>query len=34
VEGNLRALERVEIKSRGRLYGDVFTAKFSVLEGA
>ncbi len=33
VEGNLRAQEVVEIKSKGKVLGDIFTNKFSVMEG-
>jgi cytoskeletal protein CcmA (bactofilin family) len=33
VEGILRALEILEIKSTGRILGDIFTPKFSVTEG-
>ena len=34
VEGNLFALELVEIKSKGRILGDIFTQKLTVSEGA
>jgi cytoskeletal protein CcmA (bactofilin family) len=34
VEGNLKALETVEMKSKGQLIGDIFTAKLTVTEGA
>jgi len=34
VEGNLRALELVEIKSKGRIWGDIFTQKLAVSAGA
>ncbi len=33
VEGNLRAEEVVEIKAKGRVLGDIFTNKLSVMEG-
>ena len=33
VEGNLKAQELVEIKSKGRIWGEIFTHKLSVLEG-
>lgn len=33
VEGNLRAQEVVEIKSKGKVLGEIFTNKFSVSEG-
>ncbi len=33
VEGNLRAQEVVEIKSKGKVLGDIFTNKFSVMGG-
>ncbi len=33
IEGNLRAEEIVEIKSKGQVYGDIFTNKLSILEG-
>ncbi len=32
-EGNLRAEEMVEIKSKGKVYGEIYTRKFSVIEG-
>ena len=34
VEGNLRARELVEIQSKGKVLGEIFTAKLSVTEGA
>ncbi len=34
VEGNLRAQELVEIKSRGKVLGDISTPQFVVTEGA
>jgi cytoskeletal protein CcmA (bactofilin family) len=34
VEGNLRAQEMVEIKSRGKVLGDISTPQFVVTEGA
>lgn len=33
VEGNLRAKELVEIQSKGKVHGGVFTPKLSVIEG-
>jgi cytoskeletal protein CcmA (bactofilin family) len=33
VEGNLRAKELVEIQSKGKVLGGVFTSKLSVIEG-
>jgi cytoskeletal protein CcmA (bactofilin family) len=33
VEGNLRAQEVVEIKAKGKVFGDIFTNKLSVREG-
>lgn len=33
VEGNLRAQEIVEIKATGKVQGDIFASKFSVMEG-
>ncbi len=34
VEGNLRAKELVEIQSKGKVRGEIFTDKLSVTEGA
>jgi cytoskeletal protein CcmA (bactofilin family) len=34
VEGNLRAKELVEIQSKGKVLGEIFTDKLSVAEGA
>jgi cytoskeletal protein CcmA (bactofilin family) len=34
VEGNLRAKELVEIQSKGKVIGEIFTDKLSVVEGA
>jgi cytoskeletal protein CcmA (bactofilin family) len=34
VEGNLRAQELVEIKSKGKVLGDIFSQKLVVIEGA
>jgi cytoskeletal protein CcmA (bactofilin family) len=34
VEGNLRAQELVEIKSKGKVTGDIFTPQLIVTEGA
>ena len=34
VEGILRAKESVEIKSKGKILGDIFTQKLTVIEGA
>src|SRR3989304_826753 len=33
IEGNLRAEEIVEIKSRGQVFGDIFANKLSIVEG-
>lgn len=33
IEGNLRAKEIVEIKSKGQVLGDIYTAKLTVIEG-
>jgi cytoskeletal protein CcmA (bactofilin family) len=33
VEGNLRAEEIVEIKSKGQVFGDISTNKLSIVEG-
>ena len=33
IEGNLRAQEIVEIKAKGKVLGDIFTNKFSLIEG-
>jgi cytoskeletal protein CcmA (bactofilin family) len=33
LEGNLKAEEMVEIKSKGKVYGEIYTKKFSVIEG-
>ena len=34
VEGNLRAKEIVEIRSKGQVSGDIFTNKLTIVEGA
>jgi cytoskeletal protein CcmA (bactofilin family) len=34
IDGNARAQELVEIKSKGRVWGDVFTPKLTIIEGA
>ncbi len=34
VEGSVRAPELVEIRSKGRVKGDIFTSNLSVIEGA
>lgn len=34
VDGNLRAKEIVEIKSKGRICGEIFTNKLTIAEGA
>jgi cytoskeletal protein CcmA (bactofilin family) len=34
VEGNLRVQEIVEIKATGKVFGDIFTNKISMAEGA
>ena len=33
VDGNVRAQELVEIKSKGRVFGDIFTPKLAIIEG-
>jgi cytoskeletal protein CcmA (bactofilin family) len=33
IEGNLRAKEIVEIKSKGQVYGDIHTSKLTIVEG-
>lgn len=33
-EGNLKAKEIVEIKSKGQVSGDIYTVKLSIVEGA
>lgn len=33
IEGNLKAEEIVEIKSKGQVYGDIFSNKLSIVEG-
>jgi cytoskeletal protein CcmA (bactofilin family) len=33
IEGNLRAQEIVEIKASGKVLGDIFTNKFSIIKG-
>lgn len=33
IEGNLRAKEIVEIKSKGRVFGDIHTGKLTIVEG-
>lgn len=33
VEGNLRAKEIVEIKSKGQVFGDIFTSKLTIVDG-
>ena len=33
IEGNLRAEEMFEIKSKGQVFGDIFANKLSILEG-
>jgi cytoskeletal protein CcmA (bactofilin family) len=34
VEGNLRGQEIIEIKATGKVFGDIFTKKISIAEGA
>ena len=34
VDGNVRAQELVEIKSKGKVLGDIFTPKLAIIEGA
>ena len=33
IEGNLRAKEIVEIKSKGQVYGEIHTSKLTIVEG-
>jgi len=34
MDGNTRAQELVEIKSKGKVLGDIFTQKLTIIEGA
>ena len=34
IDGNARAQELVEIKSKGKVLGDIFTPKLTIIEGA
>jgi cytoskeletal protein CcmA (bactofilin family) len=34
MDGNVRAQELVEIKSKGKVLGDIFTQKLTIIEGA
>jgi len=34
MDGNTRAQELVEIKSKGKVWGDIFTTKLTIIEGA
>jgi cytoskeletal protein CcmA (bactofilin family) len=34
MDGNVRAQELVEIKSKGKVLGDIFTQKLAIIEGA
>jgi len=34
MDGNVRAQELVEIKSKGKVFGDIFTPKLAIIEGA
>ena len=34
IDGNARAQELVEIKSKGKVWGDIFTPKLTIIEGA
>jgi cytoskeletal protein CcmA (bactofilin family) len=34
MDGNVRAQELVEIKSKGKVLGDIFTPKLAIIEGA
>jgi len=34
IDGNARAQELVEIKSKGKVWGDIFTQKLAIIEGA
>ncbi len=33
IDGNVHAQELVEIKSKGRVFGDIFTPKLAIIEG-
>jgi cytoskeletal protein CcmA (bactofilin family) len=33
MDGNVRAQELVEIKSKGKVFGDIFTPKLAIIEG-
>ena len=33
IDGNVRAQELVEIKSKGKVFGDIFTPKLTIIEG-
>ncbi len=33
IEGNVHAQELVEIKSKGKVFGDIFTPKLAIIEG-
>ncbi len=33
IDGNVRAQELVEVKSKGRVLGDIFTPKLAIMEG-
>ncbi len=34
IDGNLRAKEIVEIKNKGQIFGEIFTSKLAIAEGA
>ncbi len=34
VDGNLKAKELVEVQSKGQIYGEIFTSKLNIVEGA
>ena len=34
LRGNVRAVDHVEIQAKGEVYGDIYTVRFSVAEGA
>ena len=34
LRGNVRAADHVEIQAKGEVYGDIYTVRFSVAEGA
>jgi len=34
IDGNVHAEELVEVKSKGKVFGDIFTPKLAIIEGA